>query len=105
MKRYAQSVFVGMLLWFLPGCSSEAPASKDAPKPAAADITFFSGARFIAGDGSAPIEGATFIIDNGKITAVGQRNELKAPKGVGRIELDGQTVMPVLVNLNAHIGL
>ena len=105
MKRYAQSVLVGMLLWFLPGCSSEAPASKDAPKPAAADVTFFSGARFIAGDGSAPIEGATFIVENGKVTAVGQRNELKAPKGAGRVELEGQTVMPVLVNLNAHIGL
>ena len=103
MKRYAQSVLVGMLLWFFPGCSSE--PDKAAPKSAAADITFFSGARFIAGDGSAPIEGATFIVENGKITAVGQRNELKPPKGSGRIELEGQTVIPVFVNLNAHVGL
>jgi imidazolonepropionase-like amidohydrolase len=104
MKRYTHLVMAATLFWVIAGCSSEAP-SKDQAKPAVVDVTFFSGARLIPGDGSAPIEDATFIVENGKITGIGGKNELKPPKGSGRIELTGQTVMPVLFNLHGHVGL
>jgi imidazolonepropionase-like amidohydrolase len=104
MKRYTQLAMAATLFLAVAGCS-EAPSADNASQPAAVDITFFSGARLIPGDGSAPIEEATFIVENGKITAIGGRNEVKPPKGAGRVELNGQTVMPVLFNLHGHVGL
>jgi len=106
MKRYTLLVLAAMLFGVIAGCSSESSNGNDnAAKPAAVDITFYSGARLIPGDGSAPIEEATFIVENGKITQVGGKNEVKPPKGAGRVELNGQTIMPVLVNLHGHVGL
>ena len=103
MTRYTYLVIAAALFWLITGCSSE--PSKDQAKPAAADVTFFSGARLIPGDGSAAIEDATFIIENGKFTGIGGRSEVKPPKGSGRVELTGQTIMPVLFNLHGHVGL
>lgn len=103
MKRYTHLVIAAALLWLIAGCSSE--ASKDQAQPAVVDVTFYSGARLIPGDGGAPIEDATFIIENGKFTAIGGKNEVKPPKGSGRVELTGQTIMPVLFNLHGHVGL
>jgi imidazolonepropionase-like amidohydrolase len=103
MKRYTQLVMAATLFWMIAGCSSEAT---DQAKPAeVVDVTFFSGARLIPGDGSAPIEDATFIVENGKITSLGGKNEVKPPKGAGRVELIGQTIMPVMFNLHGHAGL
>lgn len=93
---------IGLLL--AAGCSSEAP--KEAPKAApTVDVSFFSGARLIPGDGSQPIEEATMIVENGKIKEIGKKGELHPPKGSARVELDGKTIMPTLVNLHAHVGL
>jgi imidazolonepropionase-like amidohydrolase len=105
MKRYTLLAMAAMLLGVIAGCSSESSNGTDNAAPATVDVTFFSGGRLIPGDGSAPIEEATFIVENGKITQVGGRNEVKPPKGSGRVELNGQTIMPVLVNLHGHIGL
>jgi imidazolonepropionase-like amidohydrolase len=104
MKRYTLLVMAATLFCVLAGCS-EAPSADQAAQPAAVDVSFFSGARLIPGDGSAPVEEATFIVENGKITAIGGRNEVKPPKGAARIELNGQTVMPVVFNLHGHVGL
>ena len=105
MKRYTHLVMAAALFPLIAGCSSEEASTDQAAKPAVVEVTFFSGARLIPGDGSAPIEDATFIVEGGKIVSIGGRNELKAPKGSGRVELIGQTVMPVLVNLHGHVGL
>src|SRR5436190_24396205 len=106
MKRYTLWVMAATLLGVIAGCSSESGSGTDtASKPATVDVTFFSGGRLIPGDGKAPIEEATFIVENGKITQLGGKNEVKAPKGSGRVELNGQTIMPVLVNLHGHVGL
>ncbi len=110
MKRYTQLVIAGTLLAFVAGCSSEPADEKtggggEATPGAVAEVTFFLGARLITGDGSAPIEEATFIVSNGKITAIGAKGELRAPDGAGRVDLEGQTVMPVVVNLHGHAGI
>src|SRR5215510_1456984 len=106
MKRYTLLVMAAMLCGVIAGCSSESSTATDkAGKPAENDITFYSGGRLIPGDGSAPIDEATFIVENGKITQVGGKNEVKPPKGAGRVELNGQTIMPVLVNVHGHVGL
>lgn len=108
MKLYTQWLIPALLLCLFAGCSSEAGKDQSSGAGTAAggaDITFFSGARLIPGDGSAPIEEATFIVENGKFTQIGMKNEVKPPKGAGRVDLTGRTIMPVLVNLQGHVGL
>ena len=110
MKWFTQLVIAGVLLTIVAGCSSEpadqkAVAGGEAKPGAAAEVTYFMGARLISGDGSAPIEAATFIVSDGKITAIGAKGELKVPEGAGRVDLEGQTIMPVVVNLHGHAGI
>ena len=64
----------------------------------------YEGARLIVGDGSAPIEGGAFVVQNGRITAVGRKGSINAPAGATRVDLTGKTVMPTLINVHVHIG-
>jgi imidazolonepropionase-like amidohydrolase len=67
--------------------------------------TFFSGVRWISGDGSEPIENATVILYEDKVYQVGKEGELKAPKLSFQPKLEGKTIMPMMVNLSAYPGL
>ena len=64
----------------------------------------YEGARLIVGDGSAPIENGAFLVQNGRITAIGPRAGVKAPAGAARVDLAGKTVMPAMINVHVHIG-
>lgn len=66
--------------------------------------TLFEGARLIPGDERPPIEDGAFVVQDGRITAVGPRNTVTAPAGATRVDLTGRTVMPALVNVHVHIG-
>src|SRR2546427_4352597 len=108
MQRYAKSLIVVALISLLAACSSESgdQAKGDNKKQQnTSDTTFYFGARVIPGDGSPIIEGATFIISNGKFTALGKKGEVQAPRGAGQVDLTGRTVVPVLFNLQAQPGL
>jgi imidazolonepropionase-like amidohydrolase len=72
--------------------------------PAYAQSVVYEGARLIAGDGSAPIEDGAFVVQNGHITAMGRKGNVKLPAGSTRIELAGKTVMPAMINVHVHIG-
>jgi imidazolonepropionase-like amidohydrolase len=64
----------------------------------------YEGARLIAGDGSAPIVDSAFLVENGTVTKVGRKGDVTAPRGAGRINLAGKTVMPTLINAHGHPG-
>ena len=64
----------------------------------------YEGARLITGDGSAPIENGAFLVQNGRISAIGPRAGVKAPAGASRVDLTGKTVMPAMINAHVHIG-
>jgi imidazolonepropionase-like amidohydrolase len=64
----------------------------------------FDGARLIPGDGRPPIEEGTFLVQNGRITAIGPKGSIAPPRGTQRIDLAGKTVMPAMVNVHVHIG-
>jgi imidazolonepropionase-like amidohydrolase len=68
------------------------------------NVTVFEGARIITGDGSAPIEDAAIIVAGDRITAVGRRGEIAAPKGATLVDVTGKTVMPALVDAHVHMG-
>jgi imidazolonepropionase-like amidohydrolase len=70
----------------------------------APSVVLYEGAHLIAGDGSAPIEGSAFLVENGTITRVGKKGEMTAPPGAGRVDLAGKTVMPTLIDGHVHPG-
>jgi imidazolonepropionase-like amidohydrolase len=62
----------------------------------------YEGARLIVGDGSAAIENGAFVVQNGRITAIGRA--ITVPAGATRVNLTGKTVMPAMINVHVHIG-
>jgi imidazolonepropionase-like amidohydrolase len=86
------------LLWASSSRPVETQANRSTP------VVLYEGARLIAGDGSAPIAGSAFLVENGTITKVGRQGELTSPAGAGRINLTGKTVMPALINAHGHPG-
>jgi len=72
--------------------------------PSSSQSVVYEHARLIIGDGSAPIEGGAFAVQNGHITAIGTRGAVRTPAGVTRVDLMGKTVMPAMINVHVHIG-
>ena len=62
----------------------------------------YEGARLIVGDGKT-IESSAFVVENGRISQVGARGQIKAPAGASRVDLTGKTVMPAIVDAHTHM--
>jgi imidazolonepropionase-like amidohydrolase len=67
-------------------------------------VSVFEGARVIVGDGRAPIENATIVVDGSRITQVGRAADVKAPAGATRVSLAGKTVMPAIIDTHVHLS-
>ncbi len=67
-------------------------------------VTVFEGARVIVGDGRAPIENATIVVDGARIAQVGRAADLKVPAGAARVSLAGKTVMPAIIDTHVHLS-
>jgi imidazolonepropionase-like amidohydrolase len=67
-------------------------------------VVLYEGARLITGDGSTPVEASAFLVENGTITRVGKKGDVIAPRGAGRVNLTGKTVMPTLIDGHGHPG-
>jgi imidazolonepropionase-like amidohydrolase len=76
------------------------PAAAQAPRLA---VMVFEGARLIVGNGGV-IENAAFVVENGRVTAVGRNGQVAVPAGAARIDLSGKTVMPAIVDAHGHPG-
>jgi imidazolonepropionase-like amidohydrolase len=70
---------------------------------AQSSVTVYEGARLITGDGSAPIENATLVVDGARFTQVGRAGQVKVPAGATRVNLAGKTVMPGIIDTHVHI--
>jgi imidazolonepropionase-like amidohydrolase len=64
----------------------------------------FEGARLIVGDGRAPIDDSTFIIEGSRFTQIGRKGQVPVPAGATRVDLSGKTVMPAIVDAHGHPG-
>src|SRR5688572_16409215 len=62
----------------------------------------YEGARLIIGDGKV-IESSAFVVENGRISQVGARGQVKVPAGATRVDLTGKTVMPAIVDAHTHV--
>jgi imidazolonepropionase-like amidohydrolase len=69
-----------------------------------AQSAIYEGARLIIGDSTPPIEDGAFLVQHGRITAIGKRGSIKAPSGAAHVDLAGKTVMPTMNNVHVHIG-
>jgi imidazolonepropionase-like amidohydrolase len=70
----------------------------------ASNLTVFEGARVITGDGSAPIDNAVIVVQDGRIVQVGPVGRVQAPAGAARVDLAGKTVMPAIVDAHTHMA-
>jgi imidazolonepropionase-like amidohydrolase len=78
---------------------SGGPALAQAPT-----ATAYEGARLIVGDGRAPIENATVVVDGGHIIQAGAAADVRVPPGAARVNLAGKTVMPMLIDTHNHLS-
>ena len=74
------------------------------PAGAQTGVTAFEGARLIVGDGSAPIENATLVVDGARIIQAGRAADVQVPAGAARVSLAGKTVMPMLIDTHVHLS-
>jgi imidazolonepropionase-like amidohydrolase len=62
-----------------------------------------TGARVIDGTGRAAIEGATVLVTNGRIQAIGPASSVTVPAGATRVDMSGKTIVPGLINSHGHV--
>jgi len=74
------------------------------PPEAASNAVVFEGSRLIVGDGSAPIENAVFVVEDGKLVEVGAASEVEPPAGAARVDLTGMTVIPAIIDTHTHLS-
>jgi len=99
MLRARLVLFASCLLFAARGGWLVVPAAS-----AQGRVTALEGARVIVGDGRSPIENATLIIENGHIAAVGPAAATRVPATAVRVNLQGKTVMPALIDTHVHLG-
>ncbi len=92
--------FAGLLATACAGAEQQ-PAE---PPAAGEGLTAFLGARLIDGTGAEPIDDAVLLVRDGRIEAVGRRGQISVPPGAERVELEGGTVFPGLINTHGHVG-
>src|SRR5262245_30411076 len=69
-----------------------------------AAVTAFEGARVIVGDGRAPIENATVVVDGPRFQQIGRAADVRVPAGATRVNLAGKTMMPAIIDTHTHLS-
>ena len=67
-------------------------------------VRAYIGATVIDGTDRPPIDNATILVKDGRITAVGPAARVAVPQGADRIALAGKWIIPGLVNAHGHVG-
>lgn len=60
------------------------------------------GGRIITMRGEEVIENGTIIVADNRITAIGKANEVTIPSDAKRIDANGKTIMPGMIDVHAH---
>ena len=102
-ERCPVAVVAG-LAWFslLVVAACATPTTDQAP--GVTGVTVFEGARLVVGDGSVPIENATFIVDDTRFAQVGRTGDVEIPAGAVHVDLTGRTVIPALIDTHTHLS-
>lgn len=87
---------------------AERPPLTDAMRPfisQADPVIALVGVRVIDGTGAPPREGQVLILRDGIIEQVSDEGALVIPEDAKRIDLEGRTVLPGLVQLHEHLWM
>jgi imidazolonepropionase-like amidohydrolase len=70
-----------------------------------ARFTLLTAARLLDGTGSAPVEQAALLAENGRVVKLGRASEVRAPEGaaVDRTDYGDATMLPGLVDAHTHL--
>ena len=98
-RMSASCAALGIALLLLAACG---PPAEEMPQ---SNAIVFHGATVIVGDGSDPIEDATFVIEDGRFVAAGAAGEVMAPQGAAQVDLSGRTVIPALIDTHVHLSV
>jgi len=99
MFRISTHIVVGFLsALVLTGSLGSERSAAQAP---ASGVTALTNVRIIDGTGAPAVERGTVVISNGKVTAAGASAQV--PAGATRVDLNGKTVMPGMINAHAHV--
>jgi imidazolonepropionase-like amidohydrolase len=93
--------FLAMLLAWVPLSSAAAPQQ---PSNTSMGVTALTHVRVIDGTGRTPLENATVLIEGNHILAI-QPGSGALPAGAQVLDLQGDTVMPGLINAHGHLAL
>ncbi len=66
--------------------------------------TAFTGATIIDGTGSNPVEDGVLLIQDGRIAAIGTREEVEIPEGTSVQDVSGMYIIPGIINAHGHVG-
>src|SRR5262245_57091164 len=67
-------------------------------------VSVVQGATVITGTGSPIIRNAAIVIENGRISAIGPRNEVRVPNNAQVIDARGKWIIPGLIDAHAHFS-
>jgi 3-mercaptopyruvate sulfurtransferase SseA/predicted amidohydrolase len=76
----------------------------DLPLAVANTAKAFVGARIVNGSGTAPLENAVLVVENGRVTAVGPAASTRVPTGAEKVDVAGRTIVPGFINAHGHVG-
>jgi imidazolonepropionase-like amidohydrolase len=93
MNRF---MFLSLLFPLVSGCKTAEHVSST--------YTAFTGANIIDGSGTATIEDAVLLIQNGRVLEVGRAEEITIPEGATVKDVSGKTIIPGIVNGHGHVG-
>jgi len=82
---------------------SQTPARITPEPPIGKGVVVLKAARLIDGTGAAPITNAVIVIDDNKITAVGNAREVNVPANAKVIDLGDVTLMPGFIDMHTHL--
>lgn len=65
-------------------------------------MTALVGARLVTMNGDEVVERGTVVVDGNRIVAIGPADTVEVPAGAHRIDVDGHTIIPGLVDVHWH---
>src|SRR5690606_28861584 len=67
--------------------------------------TALVGGSIVDVEKGAVIANSTIIVDRGRITAIGPASSVQIPEGAQLVPMEGQWLIPGLMNMHVHFGL
>ena len=64
----------------------------------------FTGATIIDGTDAAPLADGVLVITDGRVRSIGPASDVSIPADAVRIDVNGKTIMPGMINAHGHVG-